>query len=154
MTQRGLLRQKVEIELSELLTVAAEIQRLLDKVERSQDLDYLGAVAMNLQSFYTGVERIFLLIAKSVDLSIPTGERWHQILMEQLAAEIDTVRPPLLRDTTRIELDELRRFRHVARSLYAFRLNAELVREVASRLPEVHRLFVEDCKQFFEQIHP
>ena len=121
MTQRGLLRQKVEIELSELLTVAAEIQRLLDKVERSQDLDYLGAVAMNLQSFYTGVERIFLLIAKSVDLSIPTGERWHQILMEQLATEIDTVRPPLLRDTTRIELDELRRFRHVARSLYAFR---------------------------------
>jgi hypothetical protein len=152
--QRGLLRQKVEIELGELRTVSVEIQRLLDKVERTQDLDYLGTVAMNLQSFYTGVERIFLLIAKSIDLSIPTGERWHLLLMEQMATEIDTVRPPLLRDTTRIELDELRRFRHVARSLYAFRLNAELVREVALRLPEVHRLFVEDCEHFFVQSHP
>ncbi len=147
------LRQKVEIELGELLTVATEVERLLDKVERSGDLDYLGAVAMNLQSFYTGVERIFLLIARSIDLSIPTGERWHQLLMEQMATEIDTVRPPLLRDSTRLELDELRRFRHVARSLYAFRLNADLVREVAARLSDVHRCFIEDCERFFEQIH-
>jgi hypothetical protein len=147
------LHQKVEIELGELLTVATEVERLLDKIERSGDLDYLGAVAMNLQSFYTGVERIFLLIARSIDLSIPTGERWHQLLIEQMATEIDTVRPSLLRDSTRLKLDELRRFRHVARSLYAFRLNADLVREVAVRLSDVHRCFVEDCERFFEKIH-
>jgi hypothetical protein len=146
------LRQKVEIELGELRIVAAEVKRLLEKVERSQDLDYLGAIAMNLQSFYTGAERIFLLIARGIDLSIPTGDRWHQLLIEQMTMEIDAVRPLLLRETTRIELDELRRFRHVARSLYAFRLNSDLVRDIAVRLPEVNRLLVEDCEQFFEKV--
>jgi hypothetical protein len=42
------LRQKVEIELEELRFVAAEVERLLEKVERSQDLDYLGAIATNI----------------------------------------------------------------------------------------------------------
>jgi hypothetical protein len=146
------LRQKVEIELGELRIVAAEVKRLLEKVERSQDLDYLGAIAMNLQSFYTGAERIFLLIARGIDLSIPTGDRWHQLLIEQMTMEIDAIRPLLLKEPTRLELDELRRFRHVARSLYAFRLNSDLVRDIAGRLPEVNRLLVEDCKQFFEQV--
>ncbi len=94
------LWQKVEIELGELRIVAAEVERLLEKVERSQDLDYLGAIAMNLQSFYTGAERIFLLIARGIDLSIPTGDRWHQLLMEQMTTEIDAVRPLLPKETT------------------------------------------------------
>jgi hypothetical protein len=144
------LHQKVEIELTELQTVVSEVKRLLDKIQSSQDYDYLGAVAMNLQSFYTGAERIFLLIAREIDQYVPSGERWHLLLLEQMGSEVPSIRPLLLDEDSRLALDELRRFRHVARSLYAYRLNPELTQVVANQLPEVERQLEENCERFFE----
>jgi hypothetical protein len=36
---------------------------------------YLDSVALNLQGFYSGIERIFELIVLTVDRSRPAGER-------------------------------------------------------------------------------
>ncbi|MGK7954751.1 MAG: hypothetical protein AB4063_05755 [Crocosphaera sp.] len=41
------------------------------------------AIALCLQSFYTGVERIFQFIARFIDYLEPTGANWHQQLLEQ-----------------------------------------------------------------------
>ena len=51
-----------------------QTKRMLEKVESTGDLDYLGTVALNLQSFYTAVERIFIAIAKGIDTTVPKQE--------------------------------------------------------------------------------
>ncbi len=46
---------------------------------------YLDAVALNLHSFYSGLERLFELIARQLDGSVPAGETWHRQLLLQMA---------------------------------------------------------------------
>ena len=46
------------------------------KTGDEQDV-YLDSVALNLHSFYSGLERLFELIARHIDCSIPDGETWH-----------------------------------------------------------------------------
>ncbi|MBW2154425.1 MAG: hypothetical protein JRH18_22510 [Deltaproteobacteria bacterium] len=53
-----------------------------------RDEDYLGSVAFDLHSFYQGVERIFEAIAKSIDRTVPSGDRWHKSLLAQMTEEI------------------------------------------------------------------
>lgn len=65
---------EIEAELSNLQAVVATTTRMLEKVQQTGDEDYLGAVALNLQSFYTGVERLFIAVAKAVDETIPKGD--------------------------------------------------------------------------------
>lgn len=146
------LRQKTEIELAELAIVSSEVQRLMNKYLTTMDADYLGSVAMNLQSFYTGSERILLAIAKVIDQSIPTGEHWHQALLDQLATDIDVIRPRLLSEELRQNLDELRRFRHVVRGLYAFKLDPQLIQNLAFVIPQVFERLQVDCQQFWERM--
>jgi hypothetical protein len=146
------LRQKTEIELAELAIVSSEVQRLMNKYLTTMDADYLGSVAMNLQSFYTGSERILLAIAKVIDQSIPTGEHWHQALLDQLATDIDVIRPRLLSEELRQNLDELRRFRHVVRGLYAFKLDPQLIQSLAFVIPQVFERLQVDCQQFWERM--
>ncbi|BCV22867.1 hypothetical protein [Moorella sp. Hama-1] len=88
----------------------AEIPRAVDRAKTgwerynlTGDDFYLDSVAFNLHSFYTGLERIFELIAVNIEQSKPEGENWHQELLRQMAVEIERVRPPVLsRETTHI----------------------------------------------------
>ncbi|MFN2131705.1 MAG: hypothetical protein ACK2VD_14340 [Anaerolineae bacterium] len=45
------------------------------------------------------------------------------MLLEQMAAEVPSVRPALISGETRQLLDEYRGFRHVVRNVYAFRFD-------------------------------
>jgi hypothetical protein len=42
---------------------------------------YLDSVALNLHGFYSGVERLFELIARHVDRVLPSGDTWHRDLL-------------------------------------------------------------------------
>jgi hypothetical protein len=117
----------------------AEVQRVLRRVEEgwqrarlSADDYYLDAVALNLHGFYGGLERIFERIATVVDGARPSGEHWHQALLQQMAEEIPSVRPAVISEATHQLLDPYRGFRHVARNVYTFHLDpARLERLVA-----------------------
>jgi hypothetical protein len=67
----------------------------------SEDEDYLGSVGFDLQSFYQGVERVFETIAKSIDRSLPTGDKWHKMLLEQRGNEVSGIRPAVISMETR-----------------------------------------------------
>jgi len=58
------------------------IQRALRAWSQAQKLAdergaYLDSVALNLHGFYSGVERLFELIARHIDGTLPTGETWQ-----------------------------------------------------------------------------
>lgn len=91
------------------------------------DWGALAAVSSGIQNVYNGIEDILLSIAKDIDIYVPTGGSAHQDILDQMAAEIAGVRPPLL-DTELYEaLFELKGFRHLARHKYGFDLKPEKV---------------------------
>jgi hypothetical protein len=132
--------------------MVAQTNRMLDKVQSMGDKDYLGSVALNLQSFYTAVERILVAIAKEIDTTIPQEENWHQALLQQMAIEIPETRPAVLAIETYQALDEFRRFRHVVRSNYAHQLDPDKVQALARKLDALEQSLSEDCERFCIQL--
>lgn len=110
----------------ELNHLSRRIQNEVFEVEKVRDLalrrwqkalrdeDYLGSVAFDLHSFYQGVERIFEAIAKSIDRSVPSGDRWHKRLLVQMTEEIPGIRPAVISVKTKTALNNYRTFRHLA----------------------------------------
>lgn len=109
---------------------------------------HVESIALNLQSFYTGTERIFSAIASSLDKSLPTGADWHRQLLQQMTLEINGIRPAVLSQPIVHSLDEFLRFRHVMRSLYAFELNEERIRDLVRKLPSTFDGLQADLKHF------
>ena len=119
------------------------VQRVLHAWEGGQRLPdqqdvYLDSVALNLHGFYSGVERLFELIARHVDrdLDLATGETWHQDLLQRMTKDIQE-RPALIGGESASTLDELRRFRHLVRNVYTFNLVPEKMDPLVSSLPEL-----------------
>jgi hypothetical protein len=96
---------------------------------------YLDSVALNLHGFYSGLERLFELIAKHVDQSPPTGDMWHRDLLRQISQEVANVRPAVIGSDKVSSLDGLRRFRHLVRNVYTFNLVSERIKPLISDLP-------------------
>ena len=119
------LAGRIRQETTELATIIARAERAVDlarKAETDSDL-YIDAAALNLHDFYTGLERVFRQIATTIDRSIPSSQEWHRDLLKQMCIDIPDVRPPVLALDTCAALDELLRFRHVVRNVYAFQLD-------------------------------
>lgn len=120
--------------LKDLDSVVSRAELLVEKEAKSGDDAYLDGAALNLHSFYTGIEQIFSDIARTLDKSLPDGPEWHRDLLLQMSGEIDAVRPPVITTETRRCLDEYRGFRHVIRNAYTFNLRTARIQELASSL--------------------
>jgi hypothetical protein len=114
----------------------------------SKDEDYLGSVGFDLQSFYQGVERVFETIAQSIDRSVPTGEKWHKMLLEQMANEVSGIRPAVISMQTREALDNFRMFRHLAHNIYTFNLDPRRIKSLVENLPGTVDLICQDFSLF------
>lgn len=97
----------------------------------------MDGVALNLQSFYTGLERVVELIISEIDEALPSGSNWHQALLRLAATDIPQLRPALISDATRNALDRYRGFRHVVRSIYSFELDKEQIAPLLNHLRPV-----------------
>jgi hypothetical protein len=88
---------------------------------------------------YSGLERIWELVAEIIDGSKPSGENWHQRLLLQMVIEVPEVRPALITDGSYRELNELRGFRHVVRNVYALHLDPEKIKSLVEKVPNVYQ---------------
>lgn len=114
------LADRIRNDLTELERVQARVLEGWQRSKRSGDDYYLDSVALNLHGLYSGLERVFQQIAARVDGFKPTGENWHQALLEQMEKEVLGVRPAVISQKAREQLEEYRGFRHVVRNVYAF----------------------------------
>ncbi len=128
------LSGRIRAELSDLQRIAVHAVRRLEK--SFQDEDYLGSVAFDLQSFYQAIERIFTIVAATIDGSVPSGENWHRDLLDQMSGEVAGRRPAVISAETKESLQAFRRFRHVGRNVYAFELDPLKIRSLAERIQE------------------
>jgi len=131
------LAERIRSECQDLGHVVERAQAGWRRAERSTDDLYLDSVALNLHGFYAGLERMFELIATTVDGQMPAGEQWHQLLLEQMASEIGSVRPAVISDVTRQALEEYRGFRHVVRNVYTFRFDPAKMQRLVEGAPGV-----------------
>jgi hypothetical protein len=108
----------------------------------------MDGVALNLHSFYTGIESIFEDIARTVDAALPEGANWHQELLVQMAADLAGSRPPVIRRATRDCLDEYRAFRHLVRNVYAFNLRPKRLSDLVDGMRVCFTDLRNDLKEF------
>lgn len=127
----GLIK-RVHQELEEIRRVLTRAHDGWERARRSNDDYYIDGVALNLHGLYSGFERIFTLIAETVDDNLPDGENWHELLLKQMMSEVPGVRPAIISTETGHLLDELRRFRHVVRNVYTHNFNPENIKKAES----------------------
>jgi hypothetical protein len=135
------LAERIRAELDEIGRVLERARDEWEEARRSNDDRYLDGVALNLHGFYSGVERIFTLIAETLDNSMPQGENWHVRLLEQMTRTVPNVRPAVISKSVCKQLDEYRGFRHIVRNVYAYHLNPlkleKLVKESAGMFAQL-----------------
>jgi len=131
--------QVVERIRDELETLEQIVARALDAWSRVRRMPgeqaYVDSVALNLHGVYSGVERLFELIARHVDGRLPGGVTWHRELLKQMARDLPGVRPAVIGEDSAEALDELRRFRHLVRNVYTVNLAPEKMAGLLSGLP-------------------
>jgi hypothetical protein len=138
--------------IDDLKRAVDRVERLLQRARQTGDDGYLDGVALNLHSFYNGVERLFEDITRTLEEALPTGPNWHQDLLRQMAAELATIRPSVISRDTRDCLDEYRAFRHIVRHVYTFNLRASRIVELSDNLRMCYQMVIEDFARFISYL--
>lgn len=133
----AVLASRILNEISALGVVVARVEDAWKAAAASKDELYFDSVALNIHSFYSGLERVFEKIASAVDDSIPQGVNWHQELLNQMALEIPNVRPAVISEKTRHQLDTYRGFRHVVRNAYTYHISPDKMKPLAKGIRRV-----------------
>jgi hypothetical protein len=139
---------------SSLLDIAERIRCDLDEIEllveraiagwqkflQTDDELYLDSVALSLHSFYSGLERLFEIIATRIDGERPEGNEWHYSLLMQMSKDLSDIRPAVISEIGKEMLNGYRKFRHVVRHVYAFDFDPEIIGEGVSGLVSTFEL--------------
>jgi hypothetical protein len=133
----GGLANRIRQELTELEYVVARTNEGWQRARRSNDDYYLDGVALNLHGFYSGLERVFALIAETIDGSLPQGENWHLTLLQQMMQEKPRLRPAVISESVVKRLNEYRGFRHVVRNVYTYRFDPVKVEKLVRLAPDL-----------------
>lgn len=127
------LSMRIRNELPEIEHTLKRAAEGMKRTKQTGDDYYLDGVALNLHSFYSGIERIFELIAANVDDIRPGGENWHQTLLNQMADEVTDVRPAVISESVRLGFDEYRGFRHVVRNVYTYKFDSARIEKLTKK---------------------
>jgi hypothetical protein len=142
------LAGRIRESLSEIRNVVKRVDDYIRKAQTIDDQAYWDATALNLHGFYSGIERIFEDIARTVDASVPLGPEWHVDLLIQMGSDMKDIRPPVISRETRLCLDEFRGFRHVVRNVYTFNLRPSRIKDLATDLPECFSSVMQELMAF------
>ena len=134
--------------LMDIDRVVQRAELLLTKSRSTGDEGYMDGVALNLHSFYTGIESIFEDIARTVDGALPEGANWHQELLLQMSADLAGSRHPVIRRSTRDCLDEYRAFHHLVRNVYTFNLRPKRLSDLTDGIRICFTDAHNDLKEF------
>ncbi len=142
------LAERIRDSVHELERVVERVRIGWERALGSGDDYYLDGVALNLHGFYSGLERIFELVATAVYGKKPEGEKWHQELLTQMASELPGTRPAVLSDVSSNGLDAYRGFRHVVRNVYAYKFDPMKIKTLVENLPMLFRQLKQELLAF------
>ncbi len=117
-----LLEVRVRKELLNLEKLVVELKTITRMRELKVDSVRVRACASILHDFYSGIEKIFINIAREIDQAVPKGEGWHRQLLEQMILDIPVKRPAVIDAELAAQLQQYLSFRHRFRNLYGYEL--------------------------------
>jgi hypothetical protein len=144
----AVLASRILSEVSSIGAVVGRVENAWKAAAANNDELYFDSVALNIHSFYSGLERIFEKISSSVDNSLPQGFNWHQELLNQMALEIPNVRPAVISEKTREQLDPYRGFRHVVRNVYSYHISPHKMKPLARSIRPVFKQIEKELTAF------
>jgi uncharacterized protein YutE (UPF0331/DUF86 family) len=131
------LASRICSEVDYLKSVTMKIEEGWKRFEQTADEFYIDSVALNLHGFYSGLERIFELIASVVDGNKPESKNWHKELLNLMASEVPTIRPAVISEAIYSRLNDYRGFRHIVRNVYTFKFDPEKVKKLSTEITEL-----------------
>lgn len=112
----------------------------------------LITVSYLLNGIYSCFEDQFLKIAKVFENRVENPASWHRELLERMQIAVEGIRPRVLTRSAFRLLNELRGFRHVFRSSYAFELDEERVRLILRRWEKGKTTVYKDLMDFIDTL--
>jgi hypothetical protein len=144
----AVLASRILNELAALGPIVGRVERAWKAAAANNDELYYDSVALNIHSFYSGIERVLEKIAYAVEGSLPQGVNWHQELLDQMALEIPNVRPAVISSKTREQLDPYRGFRHVVRNVYTYHISPDKMKPLAKGIRPVFKQVEKELAAF------
>lgn len=147
------VKATIIFEIGEIEILLNEYAELIQSaILNTPDRIELAALSTVLQSFYTGIESIFTLVAKRVDDDLPTGDSSHIDLL-RLMADKTATRPALISEQTAASLKHFLTFRHFARHGYPFRLDWDQMKDHVRQLMPTWQQLKGDLEVFLNAYH-
>jgi hypothetical protein len=109
----------------------------------------LIVVSYRLHSLYGALENIFRNIAHAFENQV-SQESWHREVLQRMRLDLTPLRPAVIDTQAYEKLDELRRFRHVFRTMYGLDLDSLRLQVVLRRALELKPLYRGQIERFLE----
>lgn len=151
-----ILEARIRRELLQLQKIAGELKAVVKPYKHKpvRDTAVLRALGSILHDFYSGIEKIFLQIAKEIDQSAPKAENWHRLLLEQMTLPLKGRRPPVISIGLASKLQQYLAFRDRFRNLSALNWSGgewrSLFRHCRKRLKNSARPLIR-CRLFWKR---
>jgi hypothetical protein len=116
-------------------------------VTDSSPQEELIVVAYRLHSLYNALENIFRNISKAFENQV-SKESWHSEILQRMRLDLIPLRPAVIDAEAFEKLDELRRFRHVFRTMYGLDLDPLRLQVVLRRALELKPLYRDQIERF------
>ena len=146
----------LDLALANLQRVASHQSEVVDAINRETDFSLRSAAGVVLQDFYNTVEKTLQRIATELDGSLPSGEAWHQQLVQRMTVAIPGRRPAVLDQELANTLVTYLRFRHLFRNIYGFDLDWDRIEPLLVELPtviEIFRVRLDEFRRFLLVLH-
>jgi hypothetical protein len=146
------LRQDIFDSVEDINDLLTSYEELFRKVQQDEpNLVELAALGSILQSFYNGVEGIFILIAKQIDKKMPGDNTWHQTLLNQVL-ESNNNRGSVITYDTASDLAAYMKFRHFFRHAYTFMLDWKRLEPLVDELEIIWAAVRDDVMLFCDSL--
>ncbi|MFB0533999.1 MAG: hypothetical protein ACETWR_03340 [Anaerolineae bacterium] len=144
---------QVKFEIGQINHLFESYADLLERAQKkTPDLVEVTAMASVLHSFYNGLEKIFLSIAKGIDQDVPAGAQWHRDLLTRMA-EATSSRGPVLTVHMAHQLANYLGFRHFYRHSYSFFLEWDELEKLVTSLAEVWERTKNELQLFLDSLN-
>ncbi len=146
------LKAELELDLSRLTGLERKNETAAKRIDAGavDELDF-AALGYTIHNLFCLIENYALRIAKAFENDIDPGA-WHRDLVERMELEIDGVRPAVWDRSLGGQIDELRRFRHAFRNMYANDLDSDKVSLIQQRIPDAMTRFRAAHEVFLDKL--
>jgi len=117
------------------------------QLTESTPQDELIVIAYRLHSLYNALENIFRNVSKAFENQV-SRESWHSEVLQRMRLDLTPLRPAMIDAEAFEKLDELRRFRHVFRTMYGLDLDPLRLQVVLRRALELRPLYRDQIERF------